>query len=65
MVKDFGYFIIETNKCVEAFRDNFRYSIQQVETLIIGFGVMEKLLSLRFNLNCKIYILHYQEELIF
>jgi hypothetical protein len=41
MVKDFGYFIIETNKCVEAFRDNFRYSIQQVENPNIGFGVME------------------------
>jgi hypothetical protein len=30
-LKDFGYFIIETNKCVEAFKQNFRYSIQQVE----------------------------------
>ena len=30
-LKRFGYFIIETNKCVEAFRENFRYSIQQVE----------------------------------
>ena len=30
-LKDFGYIIIETNKCVEAFKNNFRYSIQQVE----------------------------------
>ena len=30
-LKRFGYVIIETNKCVEAFRENFRYSIQQVE----------------------------------
>ena len=30
-LKDFGYIIIETNKCVEAFKENFRYSIQQVE----------------------------------
>ncbi len=27
---NFGFLIVETNKCVEAFRENFRYSIQQV-----------------------------------
>jgi hypothetical protein len=31
ILKDFGFFIVETNKCVEAFRENFRYTIQQVE----------------------------------
>lgn len=36
-LKDFGYFIVETNECVEAFKENFRYSIQQVEENVNWF----------------------------
>jgi hypothetical protein len=67
-LKDFGYFIIETNKCVEAFRDNFRYSIQQVEnsnhwfwcdgeTVITNFEFIHELQDLYFALS--------REELVF
>lgn len=61
-LKDFGYFIIETNKCVEAFRQNFRYSIQQVdnsnqwfwcdgETVITNLEFIHELQDLYFVLS--------------
>lgn len=67
-LKDFGYFIIETNKCVEAFRDNFRYSIQQVEnsnhwfwcdgeTVITNLEFIHELQDLYFALS--------REDLVF
>jgi hypothetical protein len=67
-LKDFGYFIIKTNKCVEAFRNNFRYSIQQVEnsnnwfwcdgeTIITNLEFIHELQDLYFALS--------REDLVF
>lgn len=67
-LKDFGYFIIETNKCVEAFKENFRYSIQQVEnsthwfwcdgeTVITNLEFIHELQDLYFSLS--------REDLVF
>jgi hypothetical protein len=58
----FGFIIIETNKCVEAFKENFRYSIQQVEnsnqwfwcdgeTVITNFKYVHQLQNLYFALT--------------
>lgn len=67
-LKDFCYIIVETNKCVEAFRNNFRYSIQQVEnskhwfwcdgeTVITNLEFIHELQDLYFALS--------REELVF
>lgn len=57
-----GFFIIETNKCVEAFRENFRYSIKQVddsdqwfwcdgENVITNLKYLHQLQNLYFSLT--------------
>jgi hypothetical protein len=67
-LKDFGYIIVETNKCVEAFKNNFRYSIQQVEnsnhwfwcdgeTVITNLEFIHELQDLYFALS--------REDLVF
>ena len=61
-LKKFGFFIVETNKCVEAFKENFRYSIQQVdnsnqwfwcdgETVITNLEFVHELQNLYFCLT--------------
>lgn len=63
-LKKFGFFIVETNKCVDAFKENFRYSIQQVdnsnqwfwcdgETVITNLEFIHQLQNLYFTLTNK------------
>ena len=61
-LNDFGFFIIETNDCVEAFKPNLRFSLQQInncnqwfwcdgQTVITNFKYIHELQNLYFSLT--------------